>query len=90
MSRSSEPAAAVERIVVLPKALHARPAGQVAQAATRLDSQITLGVGERQIDARSVLAVMGLGAVAGTAVRVGGSNADAVDEIARILSEPEA
>jgi phosphotransferase system HPr (HPr) family protein len=82
-----------ERIVNLPKHLHARPAGQVAQAAARHpEAGIELAVGGRRANARSVLAVMGLGAVNGSEVRVsaaGPGSATAVDEICRILAAPE-
>ena len=84
---------AVERVVILPKHLHARPAGQIAQAAARhRATTIELHAGDRRANARSVLAVMGLRAVTGTEVRVGtaGPDADAVaDEIVDILRSPE-
>jgi phosphocarrier protein HPr len=84
---------AVECVVVLPKHLHARPAGQVAQAAARHpDTTIDLAAGSRQANARSVLAVMGLGAVTGNEVRVTAVGPDAVavaDEICEILAAPE-
>jgi phosphotransferase system HPr (HPr) family protein len=95
MSASSEPrqAAAVERVVILPKHLHARPAGQIAQAAARHQgTTIDLTAGDRRANARSVLAVMGLGAVSGTEVRVTtvGPDAEAVAaEIVDILRSPE-
>jgi phosphotransferase system HPr (HPr) family protein len=83
----------VERIVILPKHLHARPAGQIARAAARHPgTTIELNAGHRQANARSVLAVMGLGAVTGTEVRVivAGSDAEAVaDEVVDILCSPE-
>ena len=84
---------AVERVVILPKHLHARPAGQIAQAAARHQATtIELNAGDRHANARSVLAVMGLGAVTGTEVRVitAGPDADAVaDEVVDILRSPE-
>lgn len=100
MSASSEPSAApdttielAKRTVVLPKHLHARPAGQIAQAAARnRETTIELISGERRANARSVLAVMGLGAVTGSYVEVAvaGPAADEVaDEIAQILTSPE-
>ena len=97
MSASSEartfPDDVAERTVVLPKHLHARPAGQVAQTAARHpETTIDLAAGSRRANARSVLAVMGLGAVTGTAVQViaTGPGATAVaDEICRILETPE-
>jgi phosphotransferase system HPr (HPr) family protein len=83
----------VVRVVVLPKHLHARPAGQLAQLAARHQpTTIELVAGDRRVNARSVLAVMGLGAVRGSQVRVvvAGPDAAAVaDEVAEILRSPE-
>ncbi len=82
-----------ERTVILPKHLHARPAGQVAQVAARHpDTTIDLVAGSRRANARSVLAVMGLGAVTGTEIlvtAVGPGAAAIADEICRILATPE-
>jgi phosphocarrier protein HPr len=99
MSASSEPrpvedpSPAVERTVVLPKHLHARPAGQVAQAATRHPATtIELDAGHRRANARSVLAVMSLGAVSGSELRVitTGPDAEALaDAVVAILTSPE-
>ena len=92
MSGSSEQTA--EAYVVLPADLHARPAGQVTKAATAYDAQVWLAAPERpEVDARSVLAVMGLGAVAGQSVRVravGPQAAEAVAGVASVLSAAEA
>jgi phosphotransferase system HPr (HPr) family protein len=93
MSASSEPVAgSAVRVVELALDLHARPAGQVAQAAARHEATVELVAGARQANARSVLAVMSLGAVTGSSVRVLASGADAVaaaDAIADILTTPE-
>lgn len=95
MPASADPPSAANltvRLVVLPRSLHARPAGQVTQAAMRHQATVTLTVGDRRADARSVLAVMGLGAPAHAEVRVEATGPDATaaaDEIARILTEPE-
>jgi phosphotransferase system HPr (HPr) family protein len=78
--------------VVLARHLHARPAGEVVRAATRAGAEVTLTVGERTVPARSVLAVMGLGALAGTTVTVtasGPAAATVADEIAATLTAPE-
>ena len=92
MSASSEPTAEV--YVVLPADLHARPAGQVTKAATGFDAQVWLATETRdEVDARSVLAVMGLGAVAGESVRVRASGpqaAEAVAAVSSVLSAAEA
>ncbi len=66
-----------ERTVRLPADLHARPAGQLSRAAAGFSSKVTLVVGEREIDARSVLLVMGLGATKDTEVTVRAEGDDA-------------
>jgi phosphotransferase system HPr (HPr) family protein len=85
VSASSE---TITRTVALAHDLHARPAGQVAQAAARHDATVELVAGAKRANARSVLAVMSLGAVAGTSVDILASGADgaaAANEIAAIL-----
>jgi phosphotransferase system HPr (HPr) family protein len=81
------------RSVVLAKHLHARPAGRVAVLSARHpDTTIELAASGRRVNARSVLAVMGLGAVSGSQVQVivAGDNAAAVaDEIVDILDKPD-
>src|SRR5204862_7927887 len=96
MSANSEARHAIAeavRVVVLPKHLHARPAGQVAQLAARHQpATIELVAGERRANARSVLAVMGLGAVSGSEVRVvvaGPDAATVADEVVAVLQSPE-
>ena len=86
MSASSSPGASVS--VVLTADLHARPAGQVTRAISAYDAQVRLVVDDRVADARSVLAVMGLGAVAGQTVAVTGEGPQAeaaVDAVAEVL-----
>jgi phosphocarrier protein HPr len=96
MPASSEPhrrAGLAERAVILPKHLHARPAGQVARAAARHHpTTVELTAGDRSANARSILAVMALGAVTGNEIRVtvAGSDADTVaDELVEILRRPD-
>ena len=87
MSPSSE-ARVVEHVLRLTADLHARPAGQLAQAAARFAAVVTVSVAGRQANARSVLAVMGLGATAGSDVTLTADGADAeaaLDALAEIL-----
>ncbi|GAA4447012.1 HPr family phosphocarrier protein [Phytohabitans houttuyneae] len=84
MSASSEAA------VVLPAHLHARPAGQVVQAAARFQAQVEIEYAGKVANARGVLAVMALGATAGTTVTLratGPDAAEAVDAVAAVLTE---
>jgi phosphotransferase system HPr (HPr) family protein len=80
MSRSSETS------VVLPADLHARPAGKVVQAAARFEARVEIAYGERVANARGVLAVMGLGATAGTTVTVRSTGVDAQQAVAAVAA----
>lgn len=75
--------------VVLDADLHARPAGQVARIAATFSAAVAVATEMRSADARSVLAVMGLGAQAGETVTVTASGpdaAEAADAIAQVLT----
>jgi phosphotransferase system HPr (HPr) family protein len=61
--------------------LHARPAGAFAKAAAGFGSAITLAHGEKEVDGRSVLSVMSLGATAGSEVVVKASGDDAQEAV---------
>ena len=73
-------------VVTLPADLHARPAGQVTRAVSDFPALVTLVLGDRQADARSVLAVMGLGARHGEAVTVTGEGPSAADAVAAVAA----
>jgi len=70
--------------VRLPADLHARPAGLLSRTAAGFQSQVTLATTTREIDARSVLLVMGLGATAGTEVTIRATGPDAEQATERI------
>ncbi|GAA4684975.1 HPr family phosphocarrier protein [Phytohabitans rumicis] len=77
-----------ETAVVLPAHLHARPAGQVVQAAARFQAEIEIEYGDRVANARGVLAVMSLGATAGSTVTLRATGPDAaaaLDAVAGVL-----
>jgi phosphocarrier protein HPr len=73
-----------ERSVTLAGDLHARPAGSLAMAAAGFESAIELLVGGSRADAKSVLAVMGIGAVSGQEVTVRATGPDAEKAVAAI------
>ena len=83
---------AAEASVILPANLHARPAGRLAQAAARFESTVTLEHAGRTAKPTGILAVMALGATAGTTVTIraeGPDSEEAALELARLLSEAE-
>jgi phosphocarrier protein HPr len=66
-----------EVTITLTGDLHARPAGALAVAAARFTSAVELSAGPKSADARSVLGVMGLGAVSGQQVMIRATGPDA-------------
>jgi phosphocarrier protein HPr len=72
-----------EIVVALPAsvALHARPAATFVKTAMRFRSKVTVAVDGKVADAKSILAVLALGASGGTALRL---NAEGEDESAAL------
>ena len=80
-----------EAVVQLPDDvdLHARPAAQFVRTALRHAAAITVYAGERQADAKSLLAVLGLGARRGTQLRLraeGGEAGPALDALDALVA----
>jgi phosphocarrier protein FPr len=67
--------------VVDPSGLHARPAARFVQAANRFASRITIRHGEREADAKSLIALLGLALRPSTEIVL---LADGVDETAAL------
>jgi phosphotransferase system HPr (HPr) family protein len=57
--------------------LHARPAATFVRTAMGFESSISVGTGEREVDAKSLLSVLALGAKAGTDLRLSAEGPDA-------------
>ena len=77
--------ASCERAITLTGDLHARPAGALAVAAGRFTATVSLTVGARRADAKSVLAVMGLGATSGAQVVASAEGPDAQEAVAAVI-----
>ena len=58
-------------------ALHARPAANFVKTALRFHSRVTVGVNGKVADAKSILAVLALGATGGTLLRLSADGDDA-------------
>lgn len=78
--------ASYEEAITLTGDLHARPAGALAVAAARFSSAVSLSVGTSRADAKSVLGVMGLGAISGQYVTVAAQGPDAQEAVAAIIA----
>ncbi|GMA59137.1 catabolite repression HPr-like protein/phosphocarrier protein [Alicyclobacillus sacchari] len=64
-------------IVQLESGLHARPASEFVSAAQRFSSKISLQVGDKTVDGKSILGILSLAVAKGTQVVV---QADGQDE----------
>jgi phosphotransferase system HPr (HPr) family protein len=79
MSESSE------ATITLAGDLHARPAGALSVAAAKFDAAVEVIVGTSQANAKSVLAVMQLGASSGQQVTIRATGADADAAVTAII-----
>jgi phosphotransferase system HPr (HPr) family protein len=75
--------------VVDPAGLHARPAARFVQVASRFASRISIQVGEREADAKSLIAVLGLTVRPGTEITIRAAGDDAELALAGLLAELE-
>jgi phosphocarrier protein HPr len=80
--------ASSESTVVLPAgvALHARPAAAFVKTALRFRARVTVGTDGKVADAKSILAVLALGAQGGTTLRLNAEGEDAPDALAALTS----
>ena len=71
--------ASSESVVTLPADvdLHARPAARLVRIAMGFEATVHVFADERRADAKSLLAVLGLGARRGTALRLSAEGPDA-------------
>jgi phosphocarrier protein HPr len=74
-----------EATITLAGDLHARPAGALSVAAAKFDAAVEVIVGTSQANAKSVLAVMQLGASSGQQVTIRATGPDAGDAVAAII-----
>jgi phosphotransferase system HPr (HPr) family protein len=80
--------ASSESTVALPAgvALHARPAATFVKTALRFRSKVSVGWDGKLADAKSILAVLALGATGGTVLRLSAEGEDAPDALAALSS----
>jgi phosphotransferase system HPr (HPr) family protein len=75
-----------EAVVALPASvdLHARPAAQFVRLAMGFRSRIAVRAGDREVDAKSLLSVLSLGAKGGTSLRLRAEGDDAAGAVAEL------
>ncbi len=74
-------------IVHDPAGLHARPAAQVVRTAGRFQSRITIHVGDRTADVKSLIAVLGLTIRPGAEITLAADGPDDAAALATLLEE---
>ena len=67
--------------------LHARPAAIIAEAAGKYDDEILIEFDGEEADAASALMIMALGAENGAEVTVSSDNAEALEEIVKLVAQ---
>ena len=76
------------RLTVLdPAGLHARPAAQFVQAASRFESRVTIRAGDRSADAKSLIALLGLTIRPQSQITLAADGPDAEAALAALLEE---
>ena len=77
--RTSSEQLSAELLVALPDAvdLHARPAADFVRTAMRFSANVWVAAGEREVDAKSLLSILALGAKGGTSLRLRAEGEDA-------------
>jgi phosphocarrier protein HPr len=76
--------------IVNKKGLHARASAKVVEAAARFQSQITVSKDGQNVDARSIMGLMMLGAPLGSQVEIIVEGPDAEEAMTAILALVEA
>jgi phosphotransferase system HPr (HPr) family protein len=73
--------------VLDPAGLHARPAAKVVKVASRFESRIVLRSGDRAVDVKSLIALLGLTIRPMAEISLSADGPDAEDALAALLEE---
>lgn len=73
-------------VITDPLGIHARPAGQLVKEASKFTSTVTIKCGEKSVDAKRIMGVMGMSIKAGDEVTI---CIDGADEDAAFASITE-
>jgi phosphotransferase system HPr (HPr) family protein len=76
---ASSDTATVDMVVALPDGvdLHARPAADFVRCAMQFSAEVWVASGDREVDAKSLLSILALGAKSGTNLRLRAEGVDA-------------
>lgn len=77
-------------VITDPEGIHARPAGFLVKKANEFASQIMIGKGEKNADAKRIFGVMGLGVKKGDEITMSAEGSDedaAIEALEQFLKE---
>jgi phosphotransferase system HPr (HPr) family protein len=77
----------VRLVIVDPAGLHARPAARFVQTASRFESRVLLGIGDRTADAKSLISLLGLAVRPGSEIVLRAEGGDADRAVAALTDE---
>ncbi|MBH1940233.1 HPr family phosphocarrier protein [Mobilitalea sibirica] len=75
--------------VINPSGMHARPASELAKLASKCESDITIKVGEKNINPKSILNIMSAAIRCGTDIVVECSGETEKEDLAKIIEAIE-
>lgn len=73
-----------------PEGIHARPAGELVKAAKEFACAVTIAKGEKEVDAKRIFGLMGLGVKCGEEIVLrcdGEGEEDAVEKLSAFLKD---
>lgn len=76
-----------EYVVKDPEGIHARPAGVIVAAAKEASSPVTITKGDKTIEAKKLLALMGLGIKNGETITVSCDDDAVLESFKKVLEE---
>lgn len=79
-----------DMIINIPKGLDARPVALLVQVASQYDSSIYVNIGEKKVNAKSIMGMMSLGLAEGEKITIianGSDEAEAVEAIDKYISK---
>jgi len=79
-------------IVKNKQGLHARPAALFVQIANKYDSRITVSRGEEEVNGKSIMGILMLGAEKGSSIFIEADGTDAqtaIEELTKIITSKE-
>lgn len=79
--------AGVRLVVLDPAGLHARPAASVVKVASRFGSRVVLTSGDRAVDVKSLIALLGLTIRPGAEITLTADGPDAEEALAALVAE---